>query len=198
MFPSAEGKYVSRVLGSTAIGRRLPDDISTQTLAQIRFQVRTCLQMLNTASHVPKFPRRSFREARRLCRESICRSIQTDKLARTRFFANRDLVRSRLCVLAHNLCQPDSRVLLTPLRCRFFLAWFDVPGCRQVGDFISVAIHPPKAAGRVDEKVDRIRSEASRRDGDGEEEEKSSHKNEDKADKSRRSAEGAHPENADE
>lgn len=39
VFPSGEGKYTSRQLGSTAIGRRLPDDISVQTLAQIRFQV---------------------------------------------------------------------------------------------------------------------------------------------------------------
>jgi hypothetical protein len=60
MFPSAEGKYVSRVLGSTAIGRRLPDDISTQTLAQIRFQVQASLQMLDTASQVPECPRWSF------------------------------------------------------------------------------------------------------------------------------------------
>jgi len=42
----------------------------------------------------------------------------------------------------------------------------------QVGDFLSVAIHPPRAAGRGDEK-DRIRSEATRRDGDGDDDEKS-------------------------
>jgi hypothetical protein len=100
--------------------------------------------------------------------------------------------------LAHNLCQPDSRIFLTPLRGLFFWLGLTGPDMPQVGDFISVAIHPPKAAGRGDEKADRIRSEASRRDGDGEEEEKSSHKNGDKADKSRRSAEGAHPETADE
>ncbi len=107
-------------------------------------------------------------------------------------------MRSRECVLAHNLCQPDSRIFLTPLRGLFFWLGLTGPDMPQVGDFISVAIHPPKAAGRGDEKADRIRSEASRRDGDGEEEEKSSHKNGDKADKSRRSAEGAHPETADE
>ncbi len=44
------------------------------------------------------------RESRRLYMESISRSTQTEKLALARFFANRHLVRSRACVLAHNLC----------------------------------------------------------------------------------------------
>lgn len=39
VFPNSDGKWMSRHLGSTAIGRRLHDDISTQTLAQVRFQV---------------------------------------------------------------------------------------------------------------------------------------------------------------
>lgn len=39
VFPNSDGKWITRHLGSTAIGRRLNDDISTQTLAQVRFQV---------------------------------------------------------------------------------------------------------------------------------------------------------------
>ena len=39
VFPNGDGKYISRHLGSTGIGRRLPDDISGQSLQQIRFQV---------------------------------------------------------------------------------------------------------------------------------------------------------------
>ena len=39
VFPQGDGKWIPRNLGSTMIGRRLPDDISTQTLAQARYQV---------------------------------------------------------------------------------------------------------------------------------------------------------------
>mmetsp|Transcript_6657 Transcript_6657/g.23478 ORF Transcript_6657/g.23478 Transcript_6657/m.23478 type:complete len:296 (-) Transcript_6657:181-1068(-) len=39
LYPDANGKFVSHVIGSTAIGRRLHDDVSQKTLAQIRYQV---------------------------------------------------------------------------------------------------------------------------------------------------------------
>lgn len=39
VYPDANGKWVSHMLGSIAIGRRLQDDVARKTLAQIRFQV---------------------------------------------------------------------------------------------------------------------------------------------------------------
>ena len=38
VFPGGDGKWISRQLGSTAVGRGLQDDISMQTLASMRFQ----------------------------------------------------------------------------------------------------------------------------------------------------------------
>jgi histone deacetylase complex subunit SAP18 len=78
VFPNGEGKWMSRHLGSTAIGRRLADDISTQTLAQVRFQVG---DFMSVAIYPPRssLAARGTEEKDRVRSEATKRDSEEDK-----------------------------------------------------------------------------------------------------------------------
>lgn len=78
VFPNGEGKWMSRHLGSTAIGRRLADDISTQTLAQVRFQVG---DFMSVAIYPPRssLAARGAEEKDRMRSEATKRDSEEDK-----------------------------------------------------------------------------------------------------------------------